>query len=451
MILALGAVSLSAAPVEKAATPPAHVSALPDPLPPGDLRAGPGHVPFLALGLLVFVPAGLVWGALAAQRAWQSDPFRERRSAQRALVRLLESLRDRAPTPLELEHWRRLSVRAWAMPQAVPTLAEVAAHLPETASPQIWITLWREAEEAMYSPRPELRSDWISEASERARHLPPLPSMPWWPGEARHWWPTLLVAALAGLASVSALPAADATAAYRGGHFAEAGKAWLEQVTQRPGDWSARHNAALALAQQEKWGNAAGYWTSAFVLNPQNPAIVSGLKTSLGKIETADPALRRLLEGAATDRWVAHYSVAEWQQLIGTGAFVLSVGLVALVISLYRLPSLSWRIGGGALVVIGVITTVSALTAVNRYGPLADSQAAFITRSAELRSIPSDLVGKQQTSTLFPGAIVNVHRSFLGWDQVSVGGDVAGWVRADALVWLYRTRNDHVPATILKP
>jgi hypothetical protein len=88
----------------------------------------------------------------------------------------------------------------------------------------------------------------------------------------------------------------------------------------------------------------------------------------------------------------------------------------------------------------------AATVALSVYGPLANPRAALVVRRAEVRSIPSDLVAKESATTLPAGAVVMVVRSFFGWDQIVIEGGTVGWARTDSLLWLYRHRDDTVPA-----
>ncbi len=89
--------------------------------------------------------------------------------------------------------------------------------------------------------------------------------------------------------------------------------------------------------------------------------------------------------------------------------------------------------------------------ALRQYGPLVEPRTAFVVSRADLRAIPSDIVAREATSALLSGTLVMVNRSYLGWDQVSVNGGVAGWVRTDTLLWLYRHRDASVAATLQPP
>jgi len=80
------------------------------------------------------------------------------------------------------------------------------------------------------------------------------------------------------------------------------------------------------------------------------------------------------------------------------------------------------------------------------YGPLASPRAAVVVYRAELRTIPSDIAAKESFATLPAGAVVMVIRSFFGWDQVVLSSGTVAWARTESLLWIYRHRDDTVPA-----
>jgi hypothetical protein len=68
----------------------------------------------------------------------------------------------------------------------------------------------------------------------------------------------------------------------------------------------------------------------------------------------------------------------------------------------------------------------------------------------DVRSVPSELMTNQQAATLFPGTMVIVDRTFLSWDHVITENGNEGWVRSEALVWLYGARKSWEIATVMR-
>lgn len=427
-----------------------------EPLPTGDVRAGPGQWPRVYLPLIALLPPALLWFVLALRRNWREYGLHERRTAHREMRRLLDRIARRGgpPGPAELEQWRDLSVRLWGMELAVPTPDDVAARTARGPSgePETWARLWQETEEALYSPRAALPADWVARAQQAAVRFGAVRPATWLPVRRRHWLPApvALAALVAFAAGGSALDAADPAAAYQAGQFAEARKLWLEELSERPGDWLAHHNVALTYAQEGLWGGAAGHWTAARVLNPGHPAVEAGVRLSLAQIEGIDPALRRILAGSRADRLAGKFSVAQWERLSVAGALVAAAGLGLAVFSLYRVRPKLWLGAGLGLAVLGGATAGTGAFSVERYGPLGDPLVAFVTAVAELRSIPSDIITNQQSATLHPGTLVVVDRTFLSWDHILADNGVEGWIRADHLLWLYQSRAKGEVARVLR-
>ena len=67
--------------------------------------------------------------------------------------------------------------------------------------------------------------------------------------------------------------AADPAELTQSGDSSSAANAWGERLGTDPLDWSARHNLSLALAQQDRWAEAAVQACAAFVQNPSDPEI----------------------------------------------------------------------------------------------------------------------------------------------------------------------------------
>jgi hypothetical protein len=401
----------------------------------------PGEVHPAVLAAVALAPPLLLWVVLAARQAWRRDPDRSRRQGQRALQRLTQRCRGRAPSRFELETWRELCVQTWGLAQSVPRVAAMTAAMPPEADPAAWALLWNEAELALYSARSPLPSDWTERARSRAEALPPWPAMPWLPIRRAHWLPpvsTAWVAAVLAAAGLMGSLRASAPAAER--------SARLQQIAQQPGDWAAHQQLAVSYAHEEKWDLAAGHWTAAFLLNPAPPAVAAGFRLGLEKWDGVDPRLTRLASGRGTGGLAARLSAARWEALLGWGAVIGALGLGALVLSRYVRRRRAY-LGTGLGLVFGAGAALAAATvALGVYGPLASPRAALVLRRAEVRSIPSDLVAKESATTLPAGAVVMVVRSFFGWDQIVLEGGSVGWARTDSLLWVYRHRDDAVPA-----
>lgn len=379
-----------------------------------DLRAGPGVVSKVGLVALALVPPLLLWIALALRRAWLADGWRARRAARGQVEKLLNEISRRGtrPTRVELEFWRNCCVAAWGEGLAVPTAAEISARVTdEPTARALWGMLWAETEAAMYAARAEVAVDWVVRAKQALAAAKPMRHMTWLPNRWRYWWLTVFV----GLIMVGPASGADVKA----------------------GDWAAHGAAAVNAAKAEAWGEAAAHAAAAYLLNPGEPAVRAMARASAAQVDGVDPGLQRLIEGKGMDRVVGAMSVARWQVVMLMGAAMVALGLSA---GIYR------RGWGWGLATLGVALVTAGWGAERRFGLLADGRAAVVTRTAEVRAIPSELTTGQQAATLAAGAVVVVDRSFLSWDHVRLQNGGAGWVRAEALVRMYRIRSEVVVA-----
>lgn len=459
--LALGFALLTAVPLLAAAAPAAietaEVTLPPGPLPVGDVRPGPVVRALPALLIVAFAPPLLLWAGLALAQSRRQDAFRDRRASARALARCLRGMQPGAVTAAELEIWRAQSVRFWRVPVAAPTADELADC---TNDPAAWRALWAEAEASLFSPRPQLPSDWVARARAGFARRVQLPRLTWLPVRRGHWIPAA-TAALVAVACIG-LVGAHLTAAeparpenpadlFAQKRYADAAKLWRAQAAERPRDWATHYNAALAYGQGGDWGRAAGHWTAAWLVNRDERVVEAGALIGLSQLGGVDASLRRLLVGRFRDRFAARQPVAGWERWALGAAAAVALGLGCAVISLYTpvRPKL-WRRGGLALALVAGGIGYVAVDAIARHGWLADPLAAFVTDTADVRSIPSELMTNQQAATLFPGTVVLVDRTFLGWDHVRTENGSEGWVRSEQLVWLYGRRDPDAIATVLR-
>lgn len=248
-----GAAPAAVPPMEVAATPEAKPPEPPapnlgDPTPPASEAVRPFGKPTLAFACAApFAAVGLLWLLLAFRRARATDPFRPQREARRRLASTIAALRaassgERPPLVLA---WQRDSALLWKLEHAAPP--------PASVGDAEWRALWEESDRSLYSADSQLPGDWAGRADaalarKTVRGFSPARTL-----LASNLIPLLgLVLALAATAGRAAGPAES----YRQGDFAAAAKAWSEMVDSHPLDWSARHNLSLALAQQDRFGDA---------------------------------------------------------------------------------------------------------------------------------------------------------------------------------------------------
>jgi tetratricopeptide (TPR) repeat protein len=414
--------------------PPARVATLPaDPLgQPAPASAPLADWPRLLLWtpLALLLPAAL-WLFLAARHARLHDPLRSRRAAHAELRQILSRLETGA-TDADLLAWQHATRALFALPSLTPT----ARDLPDP----VWAALWVETERALYRPATPLASEWFAQAWQaHARATPPRRS----PFAALRPAHLLARAALGAMVLASVLvlgpssfaaPAAspDALQLYARGEFAAAEAALRPALAEAPLDTATRHNLALALAQQGRWDEAAAHAYAALLQRPRDPALERLLDA------TAPKAGYRIQLPATPARLLP---VRAWQQLaLASALALLLVVPTAYLVSRYLpLPrSRSALVIGHCSLVITSAALVASLLALRAVGPAADPAAVLVWRSATLRAVPTDAGEQKVTADLPAGTLARLDKEFLGWRRLVLPDGNTGWVRAEALVPLWR-------------
>jgi hypothetical protein len=452
--------------------PPAVAPVAPENLPRDPIASGgTGFVPLVTFNLVwvcilssVLCPL-LLWLALAALRSRERDPQRRRREARARLATALSALRSSGSQPAaiisRLKAWQMETAKLWEVPHAAPGTplvhACVGRHAPDAAS--AWAKLWSEADRALHSRENTLPKDWQVRADAALAGV----KVPGWPPSSlfagRNLLPFLgrteeqkaeglnqairLGAWLVLLFSLSALPpsafgAESATDAYKRGDFPAAEKNWRTALTTAPADWTVRHNLGLALGQQDRWAEATGYWTGAFLLNARSDATRWDLALGLQRSGMAPPELVELSRGDGRHELARWASPGEWQLALVGAALLIAVALVVLLLKGYG------RIGGWArptalvTILLAILLAAAATLSLHTYGPLAQPDAVIVWKASTLRSIPTEADTTQKMSPLSAGSIAVAEKTFLGWTKLSFAGGQAGWVRSEDLIRLYR-------------
>ncbi len=470
----------SGAPVQFSINPPSSSPAAPvlpeavAPVPPDNLPRDPiaksarGFVPrpvsnlvwICLLSSILCVLA--VWLVLAALRSHERDPHRRRREARARLATALAELRGSPKVPLpQLRAWQQHTAALWEIPHAAPGTPLVHAGVgryAQDAAPA-WARLWSEADRALHSRDNQLPADWTNRADGALQAV----RVPGWPPfslfAGRNLFPFLgraeelkteglnqiiRVAAwllvLLGLSALqpSALGAESAADAYKRGNFPVAEKSWLAGIGTAPSDWTVRHNLGLALAQQDRWAEATGYWTSAFLLNARADATRWDLALGLQRSGMAPPELVEFSRGEGRHELARWATPGEWQLVLIGSALLIAVALIVLLLKGYG------RIGGWArptalvTLLLAIFLAVAATLSLHTYGPLAHPEAVLVWKATTLRSIPTEADTAQKTTPLSAGSIAITEKTFLGWTKLGFTGGQSGWVRSEDLIRLYR-------------
>ena len=441
------------APTSPLSPPPGPPTALPgDPL-PGPARAlTPFSAPsLLTLGLLSAVGCPLLfWSILALRRAWVTDPARPRREARHRLRATIEALSAQAAaTPVTprvrelLLAWQHDAAVLWeiahAAPSALALLGQTRNSKLETRNPaqaEAWVTLWREADRALYSAKGALPSDWGARA-ELALEAKPVKSFS--PATLllpRNLLPFFCAALLLGLA----LPrlGADPLADYRQGDFAAAEKAWQAVVAKNPTDWRARHNLGLALFQQDRPAEAAAQWTAAFVQHPDHPSTLHQFALGCDKAGYTPAVLAVFAQSGPVPDLARLASPAEWQLALVAACLLVAVAIGLGLLVGYGRRARWLKPAAWSLLVLALLLATAAAVSLHAYGPAADARAALAWRHSALRSIPTEADTTQKTTPLAAGSLAVVDKTFLGWVRLSFDNGQTGWVRQEDVVMLWR-------------
>ena len=422
------------APVRPAA-PVAPVAIPRDPLPGSEEATSPLTGGALLAGLSI--PVVLLisyWFWLAVRRAKQTDPMRPRREARIRLARTLAQMQSADETQLTrlLIAWQRDTAALWQLSHAAPRATAF--------NDEGWSTLWAEADRALYGAKTALPSDWIARAHAAlaAVRIPPFKAVRLF--LPQNLMPFAALIALSFVATAVVLHAAqsDVMAAYRKGDFAAAEKGWQAVVEKKPTDWIARHNLSLALAQQERAGEAAAHAAAAFVQNPRNASVRWHLGLVGEKAGVAPPTLAAFLEPAPAQSIGRLASPARWQILLILSAWGIAASFARMLANAYHRNPRADRLAAVSALALSAVLGVLSIVGVKSYGVAANADAVIVSRPSLLRSIPTEADTTQKTSPLSVGSIARVDKNFLGWRRLAFENGQTGWVRKEDLVPLWR-------------
>jgi tetratricopeptide (TPR) repeat protein len=247
-------------------------------------------------------------------------------------------------------------------------------------------------------------------------------------------WPAAVLAVLFALPPDAG--AAAARAAYDAGDFAAAELAWRQEVAAEPLNWKAHNNLGLALAQQDRWSEAAAHWAAAFAQNPADHPTRFQFKLGVTRAEFTSPELAKFADVRGAT-WLARLaSPAQWQALLGIASMLAACAGVLYLWDRYA-GRRRWRFyTSAALLATGVAAAATSTGALHSWGPLVNPDIAIVWTPTEFRSIPTE-AGEQQTQPLGAGTIAQVNNRFLGWVQLEFPDGQTGWVRSDTVVPFY--------------
>jgi hypothetical protein len=421
------------APATTARAPEAPSAALGDPMAPAGSAPEPLRLRTVAVFCgTPFVLVLLFWASLAYLRARQTDPLRRRRDARVRLGSILSSLGAspaEPPAALLLE-WQQESAALWGVDSAAP----VASSLPDPE----WALLWQEADRRLYRADTALPQGWVDRAKAALGRKPERAFNPARLLLPRNLFPALVLC-LAG-AAAARLGAADPAGAYAGGKFATAANGWSQRLALDPLDWSARHNLSLALAQQDRWAEAAAQASGAFVQQPASPEVRRLLAVTTDKAGFIPEPLDFLSQAGPVQSLARLESPGGWQRTAACASAAGALGLGLLLAAAYGRARRRWAgTLGRALLVLALLAGAASLVAYRAFGIAADARCVVIWRTGTLRSVPTEADVSQKTTPLPAGSIAVADREFLDWIRLSFPNGETGWVPSSEAVFLWRS------------
>ena len=427
--------SAPAAAAPKMPGPPAPPATIPRDALPG---AAAAPVPwsrqsFVAALLAPFAALLLFWFALALRRARATDPRRAQREAHARLTATLARLRtDTDPGA------RTQLLLAWQRDAAVLARLRHAAPSATAFEDAAWQQLWRESERALYAAGAVLPADWPDRAATALAARPAPRFSPATLLLPRNLLPFAATIVLALMLRAETPAPSDPAAAYLAGDFAAAEAGWRQTLTQTPTDWIARHNLGLALAQQDRWPEAAAQWCAAFVQHPENATLRWNLALGFEHAGYAASDLAAFASPGPLQSLARLASPAEWQRLLAALAALAALALAFLLLRVYGHVPAWTKFVSLPVLVLALLAAGAGGAGLYAYGPAADARAAVVWHSTTLRSIPTEADTTQKTSSLPAGNLAAVNKTFLGWSRLVFANGQTGWVRTEDLVGLWK-------------
>ncbi|ATC62524.1 hypothetical protein CMV30_00220 [Nibricoccus aquaticus] len=441
----------SAATPAKTLTPPAAPAAIPrDPL-PGSAEAPLPLSPrtLLLAALSPLLPLLLFWFILALRRAKQTDPLRPQREARARLAATIAELRtakDRAQIVALLQAWQRDTAALWPLARAVPSATDFAAsdggavpspRVPDSSSP--WSTLWLEAERCLYRSDTPLPADWTARAEAALAARPVKSFSAFSLFLPRNLLPFAAALALVLLSFPGSLSAQDAAkAAYDRSDFTTAEKTWRDQLAKTPTNWIAHHNLALALAQQNRWQEAAAHSATAFVQHSSDASVRWHLALTLDKAGYAPTTISAFINPSPLHNLARRFSPAEWQRVIIAASALAALALALALLRLHGSCSRALKPAAWTLALLSLLVLATGLLSLRLYSPTSDLRAALVWKQTTLRSIPTEADTAQKTTPLAAGSIAVIDKTYLGWSRLAFKNGQTGWVRHEDLRQLWR-------------
>lgn len=428
----------SAGPSGKA-KPPAMPKGLPrDPLPDTGESQPPLKFSSLIAALCLPVAALLAfWLWLALRRARETDPLRPRREARARLAATIETLRtakDQTQIAALLLAWQKDTAILWQISQAVPATGSFPTNEIK------WTSLWADTERALYRDATPLPADWITRAQQALQDNRIKAFSFWQLFRLKNLLPFAALIVIGLTLTSTTLRAADGRAAYDRADFAAAEQAWRSALVKSPANAATHHNLSLALAQQDRWAEAAAHAAAAFAQQPRDTAIHWNLTFTMERAGYAPSVFSGFARSHPPHQLASQLSATQWQFAAIFALSLAAIGGALLLARGYGNRARWLKITAITLFTFAILLGSAAVFSLRVYSPINDARAVIVWHDTTLRSIPTEADTAQKTTPLAAGTVAIVDKSFLAsrWARLSFPNGQTGWLRQEDLVVLWK-------------
>ena len=412
----------------------------------------------IGITLLPWLALFALWWIWAKKRIVITDNQKKQKEAVQQWIRTVEQIekattKEQIVRPLIL--WQQAVSTTFGITSSVPTWQVIGrAEVPFLGKEGVTATAecYRTVEDALYGKETGVKiGEWCNQSRELARQikfqepnafeaLRPKNLFPWvswvclvFMFQATSSWGE----GVSNTKESATKSASNPIGAYRSGSFEEASQAFQKEVRERPGNPISRNNLALTYFQMGDKERALAYGLSAYLISPGTSTVGWNTRIFAQAADQLDGSVLGLWDDRGSAWLTSRLGVFGWQALLGLGSVLcalgLGLGLAAGYFESWR--KLYLRIGAGVLL-LGVVTGLTAGSALGVYGKLVDRSAVMIVDVEPLRSIPTE-VEPQAEKAYPPGSIAHLEKSFLGWSKIRLPNQDSGWIRTEHLVPLY--------------
>jgi tetratricopeptide (TPR) repeat protein len=428
------------------AKPPVMPKSIPrDPLPDtGESTAPLARSTFIAALCVPVIALLIFWLWLALRRARETDPLRPRREARTRLAATLETLRttkDPQRIAALLLAWQKDTAILHQISAAVPAASDFTGGVaPPPRTVSTTATLWADTERALYRDATPLPSDWIARA-EQALHESRIKAFSLWQLFRLNNLLPFAALIVIGLTLTSTTLRADAgRAAYDRADFAAAEQAWRTALAQSPTNPALHHNLSLALAQQDRWGEAAAHAAAAFTQQPRDPATRWNLAFALERAGYSPSVFSGFAAEDPPHQLARQFTATEWQLAALLAVSLAAIGGGLLLLRGYGNNARWLKPSALTIFVIAALLGGAAGFSLRVYSPLNDARAVIVWHDTTLRSIPTEVDTAQKTTALPAGTVAIINHTFIpgAWARLSFPNGQTGWLRQEDLVRLWQ-------------